>query len=76
MYIAVFPLIGLAALAWMAARTLIESTDKIGRFLKNLLLFLASPFIGIAYTIALPIVGLVMLARRRGKRGQEHADRH
>ena len=30
--------------------------------LKNIALFLASPFIGLAYIIALPIVGLVFLA--------------
>jgi hypothetical protein len=30
--------------------------------LKNIALFLASPFIGLAYIIALPVVGLVFLA--------------
>jgi hypothetical protein len=30
----------------------------VGRFLKNVLLFLASPFIALSYLVALPVFGL------------------
>ena len=30
----------------------------VGRFLKNILLFLASPFIALSYLVALPVFGL------------------
>lgn len=30
----------------------------LGRFLKNVLLFLASPFIALSYLVALPVFGL------------------
>ena len=32
------------------------------RTLRNVVLFLAAPFIGLAYALALPLVGIVMLA--------------
>ena len=47
----------------------------LGRFLKNVLLFLASPFIALGYVIALPFVGayqfikLAREARARKKAG-------
>ena len=31
---------------------------SVGRFLKNVLLFLASPFIALSYLVALPVFGL------------------
>ncbi len=36
---------------------------KVGRFLKNVGLFLAAPFIGLAYVIALPFVFFGMVAK-------------
>jgi hypothetical protein len=33
------------------------------RFAKNVGLFVAAPFIGLAYAVALPFVGMVLLAR-------------
>jgi CheY-like chemotaxis protein len=38
-----------------------------GRFVKNLALFLAAPFIGLAYMIAFPFIGLGMLAWMAGQ---------
>lgn len=45
--------------AAMPAQTAIQS---VARFAKNVALFLAAPFIGLAYILAFPIVGLGMLA--------------
>jgi hypothetical protein len=38
------------------------ATEAAGGALKNVLLFLAAPFIGLAYIVALPIVGFGVLA--------------
>src|SRR5665647_1168313 len=38
------------------------ATEAAGNALKNVLLFLAAPFIGLAYIVALPIVGFGLLA--------------
>jgi CheY-like chemotaxis protein len=38
-----------------------------GRFVKNLALFLAAPFIGLAYMIAFPFIGIGMLAWMAGR---------
>lgn len=37
---------------------------RIGTFAKNVALFLAAPFIGLAYVVALPFVGLGLLVRQ------------
>lgn len=44
-----------------------EAPEAAGGTLKNVALFLAAPFIGLAYIIALPIVGLVVLAVLAGR---------
>jgi hypothetical protein len=36
--------------------------EAVGGILKNIALFFAAPFIGLAYTVALPLVGLALLA--------------
>jgi len=38
-----------------------------GSLLKNIALFLAAPFIGLAYIVALPIVGLAVMATLAGR---------
>ena len=37
---------------------------RLGTFVKDIALFLAGPFIGLAYVVALPFVGAVVLARK------------
>lgn len=44
-----------------------EAAGGVGTALKNIALFLAAPFIGLAYIVAMPIVGLGMLAWMGGK---------
>lgn len=40
-----------------------ERASGVGLVVKNLALFVAAPFIGLAYALAFPFVGLVLLAR-------------
>lgn len=40
-----------------------EGAPSVGLVAKNLALFVAAPFIGLAYALAFPFVGLVLLAR-------------
>jgi CheY-like chemotaxis protein len=40
-----------------------ESAPGAGQTVKNIALFVAAPFIGLAYVLAFPFVGLVLLAR-------------
>lgn len=40
-----------------------ESAPGAGRMAKNVVLFMAAPFIGLAYAVAFPFVGLALLAR-------------
>jgi CheY-like chemotaxis protein len=49
-----------AAIAQPAAAA--PQSGGVSRFIKNVALFLAAPFIGLAYILAFPIVGLGMLA--------------
>jgi len=44
-----------------------EARGGVGTALKNVALFLAAPFIGLAYIVAMPFVGLGMLAWMGGK---------
>ena len=55
------PRYGLGVLTWMAARALAPHRRAIGRFLKHAGLFVAAPFIGLAYAAALPFVGLAAI---------------
>jgi CheY-like chemotaxis protein len=56
-----FPAAAEAVLAETAETVLAEAAGA-GSMLKNILLFLAAPFIALAYVIALPFVGLGLLA--------------
>ena len=40
-----------------------DTAPGAGRMAKNIALFMAAPFIGLAYAVALPFVGLALLAR-------------
>jgi hypothetical protein len=51
----------LGTLGWMAARPLAKRLEAIIPFLKNVGLFLAAPFVGLAYAIAFPFVGAGVL---------------
>lgn len=64
-----FPLFGLAALAWMAARAVREA--RLGRHVRNVLLFAAAPFVGLAYVLAFPFVGLGTLAYLAARAARE-----
>jgi CheY-like chemotaxis protein len=67
-YIALFPLIGLGMLVGMAVRALYNVTfaessraRSAALFVKNIALFFAAPFIGLAYVALFPLIGLGML---------------
>jgi hypothetical protein len=48
----------------MGARALLRHSvpKKVAVFLKNVVLFFAAPFIGLAYALAFPLIGVAMLA--------------
>jgi len=54
------PLVGLAMLVGMGLRRFVEvgGHRRLGRFVKNVALFVAAPFIGLAYIVMLPFVGV------------------
>ncbi len=66
LYVLVLPFAGLAALVampfWYAIRALARRSGRVGTWLRNVALFLAAPVVGLVYVIALPFVGLGMLA--------------
>ena len=51
-----------AAMAQPAEVPAPSGARSVGRFIKNVALFFAAPFVGLAYILAFPIVGLGMLA--------------
>jgi CheY-like chemotaxis protein len=51
-----------ARMAWPEATDETSAPNHALRFIKNVALFLAAPFVGLAYILAFPIVGLGMLA--------------
>jgi CheY-like chemotaxis protein len=64
-YVILFPIAGLATLVgvtlWEGAKRVAERVSHVGTFARNVGLFIAAPFIGLAYAIALPFVGVGML---------------
>jgi CheY-like chemotaxis protein len=70
-YVTLFPIVGLFALVgmgvWAAMKRLAERVSHFGTFSRNVGLFLAAPFIGLAYVIVFPFVGLGMLVWHGGK---------
>jgi CheY-like chemotaxis protein len=67
-YALLLPLVGMAMLAWIGGKALLNTkvATKAARqapaYLKNVALFLAAPFIGLVYAVALPFVGIGMIA--------------
>jgi hypothetical protein len=63
-YAVLLPLVGIAMLAWVAGQALLAlpATKKTLHHAKDVVLFLAAPFIGLAYAVLLPFVGMAMLA--------------
>ena len=51
-----------ARMAWPETTVETAAPNPVVRFVKNVALFLAAPFVGLAYILAFPIVGLGMLA--------------
>lgn len=66
-YVIALPFIGFYQFAKLAAEAYAKKRhvklDKAARFLKNISLFFAAPFIALAYIIALPFVGFYMFAK-------------
>lgn len=56
-----------AAPAPVAEPAAAPARRSVGGFLRNVALFLASPFIGLAYIVALPFVGLAMIVKIAAK---------
>jgi len=51
-----------ARMAWPESTVEPRATNPVLRFVKNVALFLAAPFVGLAYILTFPIVGMGMLA--------------
>jgi CheY-like chemotaxis protein len=68
-YAVLLPLIGIAMLAWMGGKALVQSqaAKKAPTYLKNVALFFAAPFVGLVYALSLPLVGISILAWSAGK---------
>jgi CheY-like chemotaxis protein len=68
-YAVLLPLVGVAMLAWLAAKALVQSqaAKRAPTYLKNVALFFAAPFIGLVYAMSLPLVGIAVLAWSAGK---------
>ena len=70
-YILTFPIVGLGMLAWMAIQAQKKKSEESAKLrpaaratsslAKSAAMFLAAPFIGLAYVIVGPILGLGML---------------
>jgi CheY-like chemotaxis protein len=62
-YAVFLPLVGLAMLAWIGGKALLQTraAKKAPAYLRNVALFAFAPFIGLAYAIMLPFVGTAML---------------
>ncbi len=62
-YAVFLPLVGLAMLAWIGGKALLQTqaAKKTPAYLRNVALFAFAPFIGLAYAIMLPFVGTAML---------------
>jgi CheY-like chemotaxis protein len=68
-YIAVFPFVGLGALAVLAVRAAAQydAVKTAGRVLKIIGMVIAAPFVGLAYIVLFPVVGLALLAWMGGR---------
>ena len=64
-YAMALPFVGLAMLAWFAAKAIAQAsaTPRMLALMKNVALLVAAPFIGLAYAVLLPFVGIAMIAK-------------
>jgi CheY-like chemotaxis protein len=62
-YIALLPIVGMAMLAAMAGRAMLERQvpRRALAVLKHVAVLVAAPFVGLAYIVALPVIGMGML---------------
>lgn len=67
-----------ARMEWPETSVATPAANPVLRFIKNVALFLAAPFVGLAYILTFPIVGLGMLAwtaiQAQKKRAEEAAE--
>jgi CheY-like chemotaxis protein len=67
-----------ARMAWPETTVAPRASNPAVRFIKNVALFLAAPFVGLAYILTFPIVGLGMLAwtaiQAQKKKAEEAAE--
>jgi len=52
----------LGALAWLGLKACAARWKTAARAVRNVVLFFAAPFVGLAYALAFPFVGVGMLA--------------
>ena len=64
-YAMALPFVGLAMLAWFAAKAIAQApaTPRVLASIKNVALLVVAPFIGLVYAVLLPFVGIAMIAR-------------
>ena len=76
LYAMALPFVGMAMIAWIGAKAFIRTDGwttaktlalNVTLKMKGVMLFIAAPFIGLAYAVALPFLGLGMLAWVGGK---------
>ena len=64
-YAMALPFVGLAMLAWFAAKAIAQApaTPRVLAGMKSVALLVAAPFIGLVYAVLLPFVGVAMIAK-------------
>lgn len=61
-FVIALPTVGLAVIAWMAAKVLVRHAATIAAVVKRIALFALAPVVGLAYVLAFPFVGIGALA--------------
>jgi CheY-like chemotaxis protein len=76
-YVVAMPFIGVGALVWMGVKamyargTVGRAATRAGRRLGNIALFFAAPFIGLAYALAFPFIGIYLFITGAMKKGDD-----
>lgn len=60
-FVIALPIVGLAAVAWLAAKALVSRRATIAAVAKRVGLFAIAPFVGLVYFVAFPFVAMGML---------------